>query len=343
MLFRIDTDGKAAEAVPADSFSDLSYHERYDIQEWVLDNPELLGEPLLVISSEFAGFDRTQERLDVLAMDRAGKLVVAELKRTAIGTTADLQALRYAAYCSNLRLSDAVEMRVEFLKRRGVETTTEAVLQEIRMFVEEPGFEDLDDRPRIILAADDFGPEMTATVLWLRSFEVDMRCVRLTPYSVGDDLVVDSTVLIPLPEAEDYVIRREQKEAARSSQSRAGRSTLKEYMQGLPERVRPWFVELREAIVARPDVKETVFKNLITYRRASDNAWITWLEHTRTQARLAVPDDHDIPPPMAVKSGSGWTTVSVASDGAVQAALQLIEERFERVEREGGSSVLGEA
>lgn len=82
MLFRIDTDGKAARAVPADSFSDLSYHERYNIQEWVLHHPDLLGASLMIIMSEFSvrphlGASRRP------SLDRGGRLVVVELKRTA--------------------------------------------------------------------------------------------------------------------------------------------------------------------------------------------------------------------------------------------------------------------
>lgn len=334
MLFRIDTDGRAAEAVPADSFSDLEYHERYDIQEWVLDNPGLLGEPLLVISSEFSGFDRTSERLDVLAMDQSGRLVVIELKRTAAGTQADLQALRYAAYCSTLQLQDAAELRARFRSDRGKQLSVEDARDEIERFVEEPDFEDLDDKPRIILAADDFGPEITATVLWLRSFGVDVRCVRMTPYSVGDDLVVDSTVLIPLPEAEDFVIRREKKEASRASKSRTGRPTLEEYLDTLPEDVRPYLEALREHIMEYPNVKETVFNTLISYRRASDNAWMTWLTSTKTQARFGVPQTQEFPEEMGARATNDWMNLKVTNKQELQVAREVLDEWFANLPEE---------
>lgn len=342
MLFRIDRDGKAAEAASPDSFSELPYHERYDIQEWVLNNPELLGEPLLVVTSEFSGFDRTSERLDVLALDRNGRLVVVELKRTATGTTAELQALRYAAYCSTLELDDVAEMRLAYLRRREQSAAAEDVREEIEAFVDAPEFEELDDKPRIILAADDFGPEITSTVLWLRSFGIDIQCVRLTPYTVGDDLVVDSTVLIPLPEAEEYVVRREKKEASRSAREPRRRPSLDEFVEGVPESVREHFLRMREALVSRPGVKETVFQGLISYRREEDNAWISWLTHTRTQARFALPDTQDVPDEMVVKSRSGWTTLRVATEEEASTAVELLVERLARVEEEGGPRVLGE-
>jgi RecB family endonuclease NucS len=126
MLFRIDTTARSATAVDNESFADLKVLERHGIQEWVLNNPEILGEELLVIATEFDRFDRTSERLDVLALDTRGRLVVVELKRTASGTAAELQAVRYAAYCPTLTLSDIAELHAEHLKRRhGVERTAE--------------------------------------------------------------------------------------------------------------------------------------------------------------------------------------------------------------------------
>jgi len=87
---------RSAQAVPPTSLSALNLKERSDLQEWVIQSPEILGEELLVVATEFDRFDKTSERLDVLALDQQGKLVVVELKRSAVRTTADMQALRYA-------------------------------------------------------------------------------------------------------------------------------------------------------------------------------------------------------------------------------------------------------
>ena len=79
-LFRIDPATRTSEAVSEVDFTRLGFQERRDIQEWVADNPRILGEGLLIIGKEFSGFDRTNERLDLLAVDADGKLVVIELK-----------------------------------------------------------------------------------------------------------------------------------------------------------------------------------------------------------------------------------------------------------------------
>jgi hypothetical protein len=239
MLFTVNLQAKTAAPVPSESFATLEVRERYDLQEWVLSNPLLLGEDLFVVTSEFDQFDRTSERLDALMLDRRGKLVVVELKRSAVGTMADLQALRYAAYCSTLSLDDVVDLYLRFrLTRSRSELTREEAQAEIDGFLDEPPLEEVDNKPRIILAAEEFPPEMTATLLWLRSFELDISAVRVRPHRIADDIVLESTVLIPLPEAEDFLIRRERKDVDQSSRSRARNEKYREFFQALIDRLR---------------------------------------------------------------------------------------------------------
>ena len=93
-LFRIDPESKESERVAEIDFSQLGLQERRDIQEWVAANPSILGDDLLIIGKEFAGFDRTNERLDLLAVDSEGKLVIIELKRDDTGADAHWQAIK---------------------------------------------------------------------------------------------------------------------------------------------------------------------------------------------------------------------------------------------------------
>ncbi len=213
MLFRIDPQAKTATPVPTVTLAATGARERYDFQEWILATPALLGEELLIVASEFAQFDRSSERIDVLAVDRAGKLVVVELKRTAVGSYADLQAIRYAAYCSTFTLEDVADLFSNYLTQRGQRSVTSLeAAEEIRGFIEAPDFENFDDKPRIILAAEEFPPAMTAALLWLRSFGLDISAVRVQPYLLDGALLLDSQMLIPLPEAEDFVVRKEKKD-----------------------------------------------------------------------------------------------------------------------------------
>ena len=92
----------------------------------------------------------------------------------------------------------------------------EVAKREFQEFVEDPDFSKLDNKPRIILAAGGFGDqELTSCVLWLRSFGVDISCVELAPYRASDEkrLILVPRVIIPLPEAEAYLVGTEKKEA----------------------------------------------------------------------------------------------------------------------------------
>jgi RecB family endonuclease NucS len=51
------------------------------MENWIVKYPQILGEELLTITTEYAKFDKTNNRLDILAIDTDGKIVIIELKR----------------------------------------------------------------------------------------------------------------------------------------------------------------------------------------------------------------------------------------------------------------------
>jgi len=62
------------------TFSELKIKERKHLENWIINNPDVLGERLLIVSTEFDRFDKSDKRLDILALDSAGKIVIVELK-----------------------------------------------------------------------------------------------------------------------------------------------------------------------------------------------------------------------------------------------------------------------
>ena len=81
-LFRINPQSKESQSITEVDFAQLGFQERRDIQEWVSANPGILEDELLIVGKEFSGFDKTNERLDLLAVDSDGKVVVIELNAT---------------------------------------------------------------------------------------------------------------------------------------------------------------------------------------------------------------------------------------------------------------------
>ncbi len=81
----------------------MGFGERSHLQEWLANNPEALGEEILIIQKEFDGFNDTNERLDLLGLDKQGNLVVIENKLDDTGRDVTWQVLKYASYCSTLK------------------------------------------------------------------------------------------------------------------------------------------------------------------------------------------------------------------------------------------------
>src|SRR5215467_12579382 len=96
--FKINTETNSIVPLTVRSFGELGFNERYNLQEWVAKEPSCLGEDLLVIQKEFAGFSDTHERLDLLAIDKDGRLVLIENKLDDSGSDVTWQALKYASY-----------------------------------------------------------------------------------------------------------------------------------------------------------------------------------------------------------------------------------------------------
>ena len=113
------------------------------------------------------------------------------------GATTDLQALKYAAYCSQLRVSDVVDMYVRY--HRVSQDDVAAQLYEHAPAIEE---EEL-GKVRIRLVAGAFGPNVSTVVLWLNEMGIDIGCieVRARRLRESDAAVVTARQLLPPPSA----------------------------------------------------------------------------------------------------------------------------------------------
>lgn len=64
---------------------------------------------------------------------------------------------------------------------------------------------------RIVLVAPDFHKEVTTSVMWLNQRDLDITCVRIRPHRQGENVILDVQRIIPLPEAEDFLVRAKEK------------------------------------------------------------------------------------------------------------------------------------
>jgi len=206
-MFRVDRSQNRLFRLVQKRFSDLNLRERDHLQEWLANQPDALGEELLIIQKEFDGFADTRERLDLLAIDKDGNLVVIENKLDDSGRDVTWQALKYTAYVSSLTKTQIVDIYQQYLDRHegggnAVERICEFMgAEELEETVLNPG-----NDQRMIFIAANFRREVTATVLWLLSRGIRAQCFKVVPYSFGEELFIDVQQIIPTPEAADYMI-----------------------------------------------------------------------------------------------------------------------------------------
>jgi hypothetical protein len=228
-MFRIDREANTIARIEAVRFSDLGFREREHLQEWLAGQPDALGEELLIIQKEFAGFDDTKERLDLLAIDKLGALVVIENKLDDSGRDVVWQCLKYASYCSTLTKTNIVEMYQQFLSRDGQDNAQERICEFL-------GYDDFDEvtlnsgaSQRLIMVAAQFRKEVTSTVLWLMKYGISLQCFKATPYRDDDRLFLNIEQVIPLPESKELMIgiSAKEKEEMTVERDQAARHVLR--------------------------------------------------------------------------------------------------------------------
>ena len=168
--------------------------------------------------------DNSRRRIDLLGVDNKGNLVVIELKRDDEGGHMELQAIRYAAMVSGMTFARAADVFQAYLDRHVSGQDARSQLLDFLGW-DEPREDDFARDIRIVLVAADFGKELTTAVLWLNERDLDIRCVRVKPYANGDQTIVDVQQVVPLPEAEEYMVRvREKATTVRVAAQRAART-----------------------------------------------------------------------------------------------------------------------
>ena len=227
IMFTVNKDKKEVSPVETRTFKQAGLEERKDLQEWIAKSPNIFGEELLIIQKEFDKFDKTAERFDLLALDKKGCLVIIENKRDTSDKNVVWQALKYGAYCSTLKTSQIISIYQNYLDKYDKGNAEEKISE----FFDNDNIETLDlnagENQRFILVAGKFPPEVTSTALWLIKNNIDVQCFKVALFSLKDDLLLNVSKIIPIPDAEDYMIRLaeknvEEKQTAKTNSIKTG-------------------------------------------------------------------------------------------------------------------------
>jgi hypothetical protein len=204
-MYKVNISNKTLTKLTPTDFTAQNLLERYDIQEWIEKAPDILGEDLLVIGKEL--LLPSGSRLDLLAIDKNARLVIIELKRDDSGKDVDWQAIKYTSYCSNFLVEEIISHYASYL-----DSDEEEAKSRIDEFIDEE-LEKLNHSQRIILVSKEYHSDVISAVLWLRDYGVDIECFRLKPFlDDTGELFLQPDKIIPLPEAKDYIIKKEKKQ-----------------------------------------------------------------------------------------------------------------------------------
>ena len=226
MLFRMSKSKDQLQKIDRTSLGSEGVLERQDLQRIIRDQPEVIEDGLFIVAEEFSNWADSGRSIDLLGIGEDRNLVVVELKRGDTGEHMELQAIRYAAMAANMTLEQIVDAHRQYLQMRGIDEDAQERIHDFLAY--EDGVNDYQvatERPRILLVSEGFSRELTTSVLWLNEVGLDIRCVRLWAYRHADELFFDVDQVIPLPEAQDYLVQmRDRAAESQRQRTQSGRT-----------------------------------------------------------------------------------------------------------------------
>lgn len=189
--------GKEPKKVPETRFKQEKLLEE-NLEDWIIADPTILGTPLLVVGRQVLIPD-TKDKLDILALDPQGNLVIIELKRGHLKDPVDIQALRYASYISKWRFEDFENQARNFLGKVGDPDFNFNALYE--SFCEDAGADEipnLNQDQRVIVVGSAVRDKLGSVALWLREHSVDITIIEMQAFKEAETILIQPTVIVPV-------------------------------------------------------------------------------------------------------------------------------------------------
>jgi hypothetical protein len=214
-IFEITVEG-AVKLEPA-GLTAYGASERDGLLRLLRSQIDIVAPDVLVVGEEVGGAEDASRPIDLLGVDKQGNLVVIDLETAEDRGQLELQAIRHAAMLSAMTFDEITEIFTRHLQVLGIDDSARDLLLAFLTWAS-PDEERFARDIRIVLAAAEFSREAVRSVLWLNGRGLDIRCVRLRPYSGGTRQFLDVQQVVPAPQAPDDVapIPREEPQAARA-------------------------------------------------------------------------------------------------------------------------------
>jgi hypothetical protein len=169
-MLKIDRSNQSLSKLATPSFADSSITERYDLQEFIKNSPDEffreIGEELFLIGTEITPSKNVADRIDLLAVDKNGQVVVVELKRGS-NKLQMLQVISYAGMISHWTAEDVQGL------------LNQEQQDELSDFIDCDS-DLINDTQRVILIAEGYDYALLAGAQWLsENYGVDIICCRV--------------------------------------------------------------------------------------------------------------------------------------------------------------------
>jgi len=177
-----------------------------DLENWVEDDPSILGENLLIIGRQVQ-IPEVKDKIDLLALDTNGSTVIIEVKRGRIKDPVDIQSLRYASYISRWEYNDLENQAQSYFLEKGEEDFN--LNEKYEEFCSSAGIDevpDLNQDQRIIILGSKVKEKLGSVALWLREHKIDIRIIEVSFFRNAENLLLHPQTIIPIPTAEKFEV-----------------------------------------------------------------------------------------------------------------------------------------
>lgn len=154
----------------------LSSEDR--LEDWIVNDPSLLGIELLIIGRQVATVNRG--RIDLLGIDRQGDILILELKRDRTPRDVIAQILDYASWIRNLDYEEINAIASDYLK--------ESLPEAFRKHFDEPLPENINTAHSMVIVASEFDESSERIVQYLADeYRININVVFFTFFKQGDN------------------------------------------------------------------------------------------------------------------------------------------------------------
>jgi len=175
-----------------------------NIDDQIASDPDLLGEPLLLIGRKLIIQD-PENRLDFLALDKRGNAVLIELKKSLGDDALDITSLKDASYISLWKLEEFEKQAKRFLGKMADQNFSLSAL--FQSFCTENGVRNIpqiNKEQRLMIIGSLINDKLTRYAKWLKDHHIDITVVELQAFRDEDNIIIKP----------EFIIRSQKEDAA---------------------------------------------------------------------------------------------------------------------------------